>query len=45
MRRDLATGDEVERLSVTGGLPGPGRTEVVGPVVVHRLPDRVLGYR
>ncbi len=45
VRRDLATGDEVERLPVDGGLSGPGRTVVVGPVVVYRLPDRVIGYR
>ena len=43
--RDLATGDEVERLPVDGGLEAPGRTQVVGPVVVYRLPDRVIGYR
>jgi hypothetical protein len=45
VRRDLATGDEVERLPVEGGLSAPGRAEVVGPVVVYRLPDRVIGYR
>ena len=45
VRRDLATGDEVERLPVEGGLGAPGRTSVVGPVVVYRLPDRVIGYR
>jgi outer membrane protein assembly factor BamB len=45
VRRDLATGEEVARLSVTGGLLDGGRTSVVGPVVVYRLPDRVLGYR
>jgi outer membrane protein assembly factor BamB len=43
--RDLATGDEVERLPVDGGLEAPGRTSEVGPVVVYRLPDRVIGYR
>ncbi len=43
--RDLATGDEVERLPVDGGLEAPGRTSVVGPVVVYRLPDRVIAYR
>ncbi len=45
VRRDLATGDEVGRLPVDGGLQAPGRTSVVGPVVVYRLPDRVVGYR
>jgi len=45
VRRDLATGEEVERLPVEGGLSAPGRTAVVGPVVVYRLPDRVAGYR
>jgi outer membrane protein assembly factor BamB len=45
VRRDLATGDEVDRLAVDGGLAEPGLTQVVGPVVVYRLPDRVLGYR
>jgi hypothetical protein len=45
VRRDLATGDEIERLPVDGGLEAPGRTSVVGPVVVYRLPDRVIGYR
>jgi hypothetical protein len=45
VRRDLATGDEVERLPVDGGLEAPGRTSVVGPLVVYRLPDRVVGYR
>jgi hypothetical protein len=44
VRRDLATGDEVERLPVDGALDAPGRTSVVGPVVVYRLPDRVVGY-
>ena len=43
--RDLATGDEVQRLPVDGGLAAPGRTSVVGPVVVYRLPDRVIAYR
>jgi outer membrane protein assembly factor BamB len=45
VRRDLATGDELERLPVEGGLSAPGRTSVVGPAVVYRLPDRVTGYR
>jgi outer membrane protein assembly factor BamB len=43
--RDLATGEEIERLPVEGGLSAPGRVSVVGPVVVYRLPDRVVGYR
>jgi outer membrane protein assembly factor BamB len=45
VRRDLATGDEVERLEVSRGLPEDGRAAVVGPVVVYRLPDRVTAYR
>jgi hypothetical protein len=45
VRRELATGNEVSRLSVERGLSAPGRVSVVGPVVVYRLPDRVLGYR
>jgi outer membrane protein assembly factor BamB len=45
VRRDLATGEELERLPVEGGLSAPGRTATVGPVVVYRLPDRVIGYR
>ncbi len=45
VRRDLATGEEVARLPVEGGLSAPGRVAVVGPVVVYRLPDRVVGYR
>ncbi|MCV2488641.1 PQQ-binding-like beta-propeller repeat protein [Geodermatophilus sp. YIM 151500] len=44
VRRDVATGEEVERLAVDD-LPDGGRTSVVGPVVVYRLTDRVLGYR
>ena len=44
VRRDLATGTEIGRNSVTA-LPAGGRTFQVGPVVVYRLPDRVLGYR
>jgi hypothetical protein len=45
VRRDLATGEELDRLPVEGGLSAPGRTATVGPVVVYRLPDRVIGYR
>ena len=45
VRRDLATGEEVARLPVDGGLSAPGRASVVGPVVVYRLPARVVGYR
>jgi outer membrane protein assembly factor BamB len=44
VRRDLATGSEEGRSRV-GGLPSGGRTFLVGPVVVYRLTDRVLGYR
>ena len=45
VRRDLATGEEVARLPVEGGLADGGRAAVVGPVVVYRLPDRVVAYR
>jgi outer membrane protein assembly factor BamB len=45
VRRDLATGEEVERLPVDGGLSASGRAAVIGPVVTYRLPDRVIGYR
>jgi outer membrane protein assembly factor BamB len=44
VRRDLATGSEQGRSRV-GGLPSGGRTFLVGPVVVYRGTDRVLGYR
>jgi hypothetical protein len=44
VRRDLATGTEEGR-SRMAGLPSGGRAFLVGPVVVYRLPDRVLGYR
>jgi outer membrane protein assembly factor BamB len=44
VRRDLATGEETSRLPVEDLAEG-GRTSVVGPVVVYRLPDEVLGYR
>jgi outer membrane protein assembly factor BamB len=43
VRRDVATGAEQDRSSVTGALPPGGVTEVVGPAVVYRLPDRVIG--
>jgi hypothetical protein len=42
--RDRATGAETGRAVVDGGLEPGGRTSVVGPVLVYRLPDRVLGY-
>jgi hypothetical protein len=42
--RDLATGAEAGRAAVDGGPGAGGRTSAVGPVLVHRLPDRVLGY-
>ena len=45
VRRDLATGEETGRMPVDGGLTAPGRAAVLGPVVVYRLPDRVVGYR
>ncbi|MGR7023734.1 outer membrane protein assembly factor BamB family protein [Geodermatophilus sp. URMC 62] len=42
--RDVATGAELGRSAVDGGLTPGGRTSVVGPVLVYRLPDRVVGY-
>lgn len=42
--RDRVTGAEAGRAAVDGGLAPGGRTSVVGPVLVYRLPDRVLGY-
>lgn len=44
VRRDPATGAELGRSEVAD-LPVGGLAEAVGPVVVLRLPDRVLGYR
>ena len=44
VQRNLATGAETGRAAVDGGPPPGGLTTVVGPVLVHRLPDRVLGY-
>jgi outer membrane protein assembly factor BamB len=42
--RDRATGAEVGRYAVAGLLEG-GRAAAVGEVVVHRLDDRVVGFR
>jgi hypothetical protein len=42
--RDPASGAELDRFAVSG-LPGGGAVAGVGPVVVVRLDDRVLGYR
>jgi outer membrane protein assembly factor BamB len=42
--RDPATGTELGKHTVRG-LPEGGSAAVVGEVVVHRLADRVLGYR
>jgi outer membrane protein assembly factor BamB len=44
VRRDAATGAELSRSTVVD-LPAGGVPEAVGPVVVYRLDDRVLGYR
>ncbi len=44
VQRDLATGTETGRAAVDGGPPPGGLTTAVGPVLVHALPDRVLGY-
>ena len=43
--RDVATGEETGRSPVEGGLELGGRADVVGPVGVYRLPDRVSAYR
>jgi outer membrane protein assembly factor BamB len=42
--RDPATGTELGRSEVSG-LPGGGTAALIGDVVVHRLPDRVTGFR
>jgi len=42
--RDPPTGEELDRSAVDGLQPG-GVAEGVGPVVVYRLADQVLGYR
>ncbi|MGY1693446.1 PQQ-binding-like beta-propeller repeat protein [Geodermatophilus sp. SYSU D00814] len=42
--RDLATGAETGRAAVDSGLDPGGQTSVVGPVLVYRLPDRVLAF-
>lgn len=43
VRRDLLTGAEVGR-SDAAGVPGGGTADVVGPVVVLRIDDRVRAY-
>ncbi|MGY1740729.1 MULTISPECIES: outer membrane protein assembly factor BamB family protein [unclassified Blastococcus] len=43
--RDLRTGEETGRSTVDGDVPAGGTAATAGPVVVYRLPDRVLGYR
>jgi hypothetical protein len=42
--RDPSSGAEVGR-SAAPGLAAGGSTEVAGPVVVYRLPGRVVAYR
>jgi outer membrane protein assembly factor BamB len=42
--RDAATGAERDRAAVHG-LPAGGAAAAAGPVVVHRSPGRVVGYR
>jgi outer membrane protein assembly factor BamB len=42
--RAPTTGAEVDR-SAVDVLPDGGTAAAIGPVVVYRLPDRVLGYR
>jgi outer membrane protein assembly factor BamB len=44
VRRDPRTGDELGRSTVSG-LPDGGMPSAIGPVVVYRLPDRVVAYR
>jgi outer membrane protein assembly factor BamB len=44
VERDLVTGDERGTFQVDGLEPG-GSATTVGPVVVYRLGDRILGYR
>jgi outer membrane protein assembly factor BamB len=44
VQRDPATGAELSRSDVAD-LPDGGVAAQIGPVVVLRLPDRVLGYR
>jgi outer membrane protein assembly factor BamB len=43
-RRDPASGDELGH-SAAADVPPGGTATGVGPVVVYRLPDRVLAYR
>nr|WP_239520533.1 PQQ-binding-like beta-propeller repeat protein [Blastococcus saxobsidens] len=42
--RDPASGEELDRFTVEG-LPDGGTATVVGPAIVLRLDDRVLGFR
>lgn len=42
--RDPDSGTESGRSTVSGVPPG-GTVSLIGPTVVYRLPDRVLGYR
>jgi hypothetical protein len=42
--RDPVTGAETARWAVDG-LPADGSASVIGPVVVLRLEERVVGYR
>jgi outer membrane protein assembly factor BamB len=42
--RDPATGTEIERYRASG-LPEGGSATRIGDAVVHRLPDRVVGFR
>jgi hypothetical protein len=43
-QRDLATGDVTATFEASD-LPPGGSVTAVGPVLVYRLADRVLGYR
>jgi outer membrane protein assembly factor BamB len=42
--RDPSTGAELGR-STASGLPEGGVPSAIGPVIVYRLPDRVIAYR
>ncbi|MGY1746416.1 outer membrane protein assembly factor BamB family protein [Blastococcus sp. SYSU D00695] len=43
--RDVRTGAETGRCTLTGDVPAGGRVTVVGPVVVYAVGDRVLAFR
>jgi hypothetical protein len=45
VRRDTVTGVELGRSAIDDDVPDRGIATTVGPVVVLRLPDRILTYR